>query len=429
MKRTGRYLLVVCLAAVVFLSVASVALADTQTTVPGMTERVIWDTVQVAAYKVNVSHIGNLHAEVTFKPDWADFDIYIYNESCESVWEEPMGYSGMLTGKEVIDHYVSQEDFNNAPGSTDIVPEDPYTGEPEHLRGVDYYVIVVAYNETAEFQVWGYAPYTDLSTGVTTVSDQWNWYFDPFRFPGNKNTWGTLKGTPYGYSWDFTPTSEGQGQIRLQWPARKVDGVWMVTYDLANSPKPANMETYLFVGSAWDTVFEEYGWAWYKPKAQDLATWYGHKNVWAISESGDFKPGSTYHYVPVLVGVVNDAKRGPSSGPKEGIQTIGYKATMWFPQNLFMSSAPGKVAKGKTATFKGTFALDAAWKAGAKVTLQVKKSDGTWKNLKSATTGSTGKWTVSWAPKASAWFRVKAAGNDATGLKTEYGKSKWVKVV
>ena len=194
MKRTGRYLLVVCLAAVVFFSVASVALADTQTTVPGMTERIIWDTVQVAAYKVNVSHIGNLHAEVTFKPDWADFDIYIYNESCESVWEEPMGYSGMLTGKEVIDHYVSQEDFNNAPGSTDIVPEDPYTGEPEHLRGVDYYVIIVAYNETAEFQVWGYAPYTDLSTGVATVSDQWNWYFETFRFPGNKKHVGHPQG-------------------------------------------------------------------------------------------------------------------------------------------------------------------------------------------------------------------------------------------
>ncbi len=188
--------------------------------------------------------------------------------------------------------------------------------------------------------MWGYAPYTDLSTGVTTVSDQWNWYFETFRFPGRRMDWGTLKGAPYGYPWDFTPTSEGEGQIRLQWPATKVDGLWMVTYDADERPLPREHGDVPLRGRRAGTrCLRSTAMTWYRPKAQDLAHWYGHKNIWTISESGDFRPGSKYHYVPSLVGVVNDAKRGPSSGPKEGIQTIGYKATMLFPQNLLMTSS------------------------------------------------------------------------------------------
>jgi len=429
MKMAGRYVSIVCLAAVVFFSVASIALADTQTTTPGVTERVVWDTVQVAAYRVNVSHIGNLHAEVTFDPDWADFDIYIYDEACRSVWEEPMGYSAMLAGKEVIDHYVSQGDFDNAPGSTDVIPEDPYTGEPEHLRGIDFYVVIVAFNETARFKVWGYAPYTDTSVGMT-VSDRWNWRSETFRFPGTRSGWGALKGAPYGNSWDFTPTSEGEGQIRLQWPATKVGDQWTVTYDATNAPYPANMETYLYAGPSWGMVFEERGYDWYAPQAQDSGQWYGHKNTWTVSESGDFRPWVKYHYVPSLVGFVNDATLGPGSGPKEGISTIGYKATVFFPQNLRITSSSSRVALGKKATFRGTFALDGAWQEGAKVSLQMQNPvRKTWQTVKSVTTTSGGKWTVQLTPRRTAWFRVMAVGDDGTGLPIEYSVSRSVRVV
>lgn len=429
MKKSGGFLLLVCLVATVFFAVTGVALADKQTS-PGMTERVIWDTVQVAAYKVNASHVGTIHAEVTFKPSWADFDIYIYDQWGNSVYEENLGYAAQFTGREIIDHYVSQDDFAAIEGSTDVIPEGPY-GEPEHVRGIDYYVVIVAFNETAKFQVWGYTPYTDTSSDSAAVDYQWNYYFDPFRFPGKKTDWASLKGAPYGLKWDFMPTSEGAGEVRLQWPAKKVDGKWAVTYDPVNAGRPANMETYLYVGLDWDTVFEAYGYTWYRPKSQDGGTWYGHKNAFDVSAaSASAKPMKMYHYVPSCVGVVENPALGPFGGMREGISTIGYKATISFPQNLRMVSAPRRVMPGKTATFKGTFALNDAWVVGEKVSLQimvdpVKK---TWKTVKSVMTGDAGKWTIKYKPTKTAKFRVMAAGDDATGLVTELSMTKKVVV-
>jgi len=430
MKKTGRYLFVVCLAAIMFVALTGVALADTQTT-PGRTERVIWDTVQVAAYKVNASHVGTIHAEVTFKPNWADFDIYIYDQWGNSVYEENLGYSAMLTGREIIDHYVSLDDFDSIDGSQEVIPADPY-GEPAHVRGIDFYVVIVAFNETAKFQVWGYTPYTDVTADSAAVDYQWNYYFDTFRFPGGRDDWGTLKGAPYGGKFDFMPTSEGPGQVNLEWPAAKdkTTGEWAVTYDPVNAGRPSNLESYLFVGADWDTVFEEYGYSWYRPRAQDGATWYGHKNLFTVSEaSSTAVPMKNYHFVPSLVGVVNDPKLGPGgSGIKEGISTVGYKASCFFPQNLRISSVPSSVMAGKSFTMKGTLALNGAWVEGQEVGLQKLGSDNAWKLLKSTMTGDNGVWKITYKPSKTAKYRVRTAGDDATGLLVEYSVKKQVMV-
>ena len=103
---------------------------------PGVSLRTIWDSNQVACYKLpnGVNHNGYIHMELKFKPNWADFDVYLLNEYGQTLSEE-MGYMASLTGKEVIDHYVSQGDFDNAPGSTDVIPEDPLHGRARAPAG------------------------------------------------------------------------------------------------------------------------------------------------------------------------------------------------------------------------------------------------------------------------------------------------------
>lgn len=430
-ESTKRLVLATMLVALCALVLAAPALAAVQSTTqqitPGMTTRTIWDTVQVAAYKVNASHVGNIHAEVTFKPNWADIDIYIYDPACDSVWEETMGYSAMLSGKEIIDHYVSQEEFTNDPDSTVVLPEDPYGAA--RLRGLDYYIIIVAFNETAKYQVTGYTPFTDVESGIVTPSDRWNWWYEPFRFPGKKDEWGKIKGAPYGSYWDFKPTSEGTAEARLQWPAKQdADGKWAVTYDPVNAARPANMESYMFVGSDWNEVFAIYDWAYYRPPKQENGAWYGHRTEFDVDEAHAYqRPRQTFHFVPSLVGVVNNAKVGPLSGPKEGKSTIGYKATITYPENLRFRSAPSSVKKGAKATLKGSFALNGAWGVGREIMIQRKANDGTWVKAKTGTVGADGQWTIKVTVKSTGYYRAIATGDPATGLEKEISVQKKIK--
>ena len=151
------------------------------------------------------------------------------------------------------------------------------------------------------------------------------------------------------------------------------------------------METCLYAGPSWGTVFEEKGYEWYAPQAQDSGQWYGHKNTWTISESGDFRPWVKYHYVPSLVGVVNDATLGPEQRPeKRASRPSATRRPCSSPQNLRITSSSSRVALGKKATFRGTFALDGAWqREGARVSLQMQNPvRKTWQTVKSVTTTS-----------------------------------------
>lgn len=419
-----RAVLATMLVALIALLVAAPASAISSTTKqvdPGITLRTIWDTAQVACYQLpdGINHTGNIHLELTFKPNWADFDVYLVDYAGRNLSEE-MGYMAMFTGKEVLDFRVTRV-INQT-----IEPGDPYTTDDDVMVGDKYFVVVVAFNETAKFQLWGYYPQIDLSVG-TSVSNQWNYYIQGWRKPSSKKDWIQLKGAQYGGPYDFTPTSVGTGEAWLQWPANVTNKT--VDYDPVNAPSPANMEQYLYAGSAWNTVFENYGDAnWTPPPQGDPVLFYGLRDTYAVEDGGDLaRPLRMLHYVPSLFMVGTDPKVIDAGNPKLGINRVGFKTTLVYPENLRFKSAPAKVKKNTKATLSGTFALDKVWQVGVAVKVQKQLADGSWKTIKTVTTDANGGWFAKVKVSKYTYFRAKAVGNPLTGLATEYSVTKKVK--
>lgn len=413
-----RFTLAVALVTFVALVVALPAFGMSATTKqvdPGISVRTIWDSAQVACYKLpnGVNHNGYIHMELKFKPNWADFDIYLLNAYNQTLSEE-MGYMAAFTGREVIDYRVTNV------VNKDIVPGDPYTTDDDYMVGDAYYVVVVAFSEQAKFQVSGYYPQIDLSVGSDT-RNQWNYYLQGFRKPSSSSQWTSLHGPNYGYPYDYTPTSEGNGEAWLQWPANVTNKT--VDYDPLAAPSPANMEQYLYSGSNWETVFEDYGDGNWSPA--DQGGWYGLRDTYEVLTDEVVRPLRMLHYIPSLYLVASDPMQGGLAAPKTGVSKMGYKTTLIWPENLRITSAPAKVKKNAYATFKGTFALDRAWQAGATITLQ-KNVNGTWKKAKTVKTDANGKWTAKVKFTGTASYRAMATGDDATGLAVEYSLTKRV---
>jgi len=427
MKRSvGKSVAVAVLAVAVVLVMAgsALALSVTQTYDKGTTTRVIWDTTQVACYKLpkGVNHIGPIHMELTFKPGWADFDLYLLNADGDAVGgvAGEQGYLASFTGKEVVDCWVD-EVVNSEP--------DPYYGG---VPGDTYYVLVVAFNETAKFRIDGYYPQI-ADPEDTNTTDPWNYYLQRYRKPAKPDQYITLRGPRYGYPYDFRPTSVGKVEAHLEWPADVVNKQVLYTADDYNNwIRPANMEQYMYYGPDWDTVWENYGDTNWRPPKQDGGAWYGLKNPTPKQTQGTSRDGLQpmvmWHYVPSLYMVAADPTQGPFGGPKLGISTIGFKATLIYPENLRIASAPKVVKLGKTAVVKGTLALGGDWAVGVKVTLQRKTASG-WKNVKSAVTGANGAWVIKFKPSATAVYRASAPGLGAPNLDTELSASKRIRVV
>ena len=419
-KRLGKSAVVVVMVALVALVVVSTATAMsvTHTYDKGTTTRVIWDTTQVACYKLphGVNHTGYIYMELKWKPAWADLDLYLLNADAQAVGgvAGEMGYLASFTGREVVCFNVD-EIWNTDP--------DPYSGD---VPGDDYYVLVVAFNDAARFQISGFYPQLADPTESANISDPWNYYLERFRKPASADRWITIRGPRYGYPYDFRPTSVGKVEAHLEWPADIVTKVVNYTQDdYDNYVMPANFEQYMYFGVDWDTVWENYGDTNWRPPRQDGSAWFGLKNpspkqTQGTSEGG-LQPWTTWHYVPSLYMVAADPLQGPFGGPKLGRTTMGFKATLIYPENLRIASAPRRVTPGKVAVMKGTFALNGDWApAGIKVTVQRRAAGGVWKNVKTTgATGADGKWTVRFVPPATGFYRVMAPGDDATGLATE----------
>jgi len=410
---------VAVLVAMMVLVVASTASAYsvTNTYDKGTTTRVIWDTSQVACYKIpeGIDHTGYIYMDLKYKPSWADFDIYLLNADGTAVGgiAGEMGYLASFTGHEITCFNVD-EIWNTTP--------DPYSDE---IPGDTYYVLVVAFNETAKFQITGFYPQlADPANSQNTV-DPYNYYLERFRWPSKTDQWVTLHGPIYGYPYDIRPTSVGKVEGRLEWPADVKNKVVMYSQeDFDNYIQPANFEQYMYYGPDWDTVWENYGDTNWRPPRQDAGAWFGLRNPspkqpQGTSETG-FVPNKIWHYVPSLYMVALDPAEGPYGGPRLGKSTIGFKATLIYPENLRITSAPKKVVKGKSATVKGTFALNGAWTNGQTVVLQRLTAGGVWKNVKSTTTDPNGRWTIKIKPSATAKYRAAAQGDDGTGLAIEY---------
>ena len=412
MRRTARPWLV----AAVLLTLATLYLSGpvAATTVTarqiahGTTQRTIWDTTQVhiIALPDGVDHQGPLHAELTFTPTWADLDLYLL-DGAGAVLRQEMGVMAVAPGREVIDYAV------------DEVRDTTVTFDEQGRRdmaGDAYYLVVVAFNEAADYQVWGYYPQIDLEVGSSPAYD-WNYHLAEFRYPAEADATASIRGPVYGDPYDFRPTSLGDGECRLEWPAETVDGIQQVTYDPAAAPMPANVEQYLYVGYRWDEVVRRYGEVenHLPPALPDGG--YGLSDTFTVARSGLVTPMRLLHYVPSLFLAYADALRGPEGGPRVGETTLGFKATLTYPENLRLDRIMPHPASYALA---GTLSLNGLRVPGAEVAIERQVKGGDWVTVTTLVTDESGWWFVRLRPHRTWKVRAHAAGDPATGLADEY---------
>ncbi|MBN2204436.1 MAG: hypothetical protein JW767_05375 [Thermoleophilia bacterium] len=422
----------VTLVTLVVLTVAASALAVTSSNTqssPGIHQRTIWDQTQVMIRRLTpvntpgVNHTGYIHLELKFKPTTSDFDLYLLDAEGNLLTAE-MGCMGIFAGKEYVDYQV--EDV----GNQNIVSYiNPYTYEfVEYMEGDVYYVVVVAFNGFAEYQLWGYYPQIALDLS-DDVYDSSTYYLQQYRYPSSVTKWGKLTGPRYGGPYDFRPTSAGEGACRLEWPADVVNKV--VTYDPVAAPMPFCVEQYLYAGAYWDLVLanwapegseENYLPPLWEEDPLDLADdWYGFYDTYPVAVSAwedDLWAQRIAHYVPSLFLAYADPLLGPDGGLDTGRSTMGFKATLTWPENLWLR----KVVK-YSSYYKiyGRYSLDgAAVEIGTPVEIWRKTSTSGWRYVKTVKTyNDAGAWSVKLSPGRTWTIEARAEGNPSTGLDIE----------
>jgi hypothetical protein len=377
----------------------------------GMTQRTIWDTTQVRIIRLpGINHHGALHIELNFRPAAADLDLYLLDAHGNALKQE-MGVMATVPGREVIDFPITKV------VDTSIAVDDEGA---QYMVGDTYYLAIVAFKDTAEYQVWGYYPEIDLATGSSPGYD-WNYSLKEFRFPEDATEWDVIKGPAYGYPYDFKPTSLGEGEARLEWPAEELDGGWTVTYDPQGAPKPVNMEQYLYAGVGWETVLRNYGDTVNYLPAPLPGGGHGLSDTFSVSRVGAVTPHRTLHYVPSLYLAYENALLGPDGAPSEGLITVGIRATLTYPENLRLDRA---VRWPRSYAVAGTLSLNGVRVPGAEVEIERQTRAGDWKTIRTVTTDERGWWFLRLRPVHGAMkIRASAAGDPATGLDREYSIS------
>jgi hypothetical protein len=417
MGKTGKQAVLLTLVAVVIvLTFTATALARTVTNVqltPGVTTRTIVDKTQVAVYKlpIGVTHRGMMHFELQWKhPNWADFDLYLLNSDGVSL-AEPQGYAATFTGREYVDYQVRNI-------SNQTIESDPYSGD--YMVGDTYYLVVVAFNERAEFKLSGYYPQVDFDYGLGwDTTNAWNVYWQSFSKP-----WTWLSGPSYGYPFNFTPTSEGTATVQLDFPVDPATGT-----PITSPPFASNWESYIYAGRNWDAVIEDYGHNsnYVSPLVDPFAVTEGQTPT-----AGAAPPMLVEHFIPTLylpssttdpVGTPLPPDYTSTAAPRLGKTTLAYKGTLTYPENLTMTGVSW-VRRGSPLVLKGTYALNSAWApVGTKVTVKMKTTTG-WKAVKAVKVGANGKWKATVYPKTTATWQASAPGDDSTGLAVELSAAK-----
>ena len=412
-------------------SASAVTTTYTQTQLsPGVQQRAIWGELQVAQYKINVTHTGYIHYEATFKPYWNYVSVFLIDKDLNVV-NKVQGLYPVDVGKTVIDFKV---DAISAAGAALVDPDTVADSGDEYLVGDDYTLVVQSYlGDDTKFKIWGYSPQTDLTAGHgPSPTEVLNLRYETWSYPKPSIGWLSLAGRRYGNPFDFTPTSEGALSCDLTWPATVATKT--VSPALSLGQQPAAMEQTMYAGLNWDAmVVDDHDTALsnFTPPSWGSGpeTWWGLHSTIALSEAGAPNlPNVVYHYVPDLFLVADDPLVGPTSGFKEGVRTVGYKATLTYPANLWISSAPGWVRAGTYATIKGTFALNGAW-VPVGTAVKIQRQVGTdWSTIKTVKTTANGAWTGQVRLTKRTRIRARADGDGATGLAVEVSTAKWISV-
>ena len=403
--------------------------------VPGLTERTIWGRDQVYVYRLpsNVTHTGDLHVELSYAP--ADGDCFVYVlapvakgslewQVCPGTYGQ--GFLAQWPGREVVDYAVPA-----------VLDDDPVD---EGLRGDAYYVVVQAASGVSRFRLSGYLPRT--VAGSTDTTSEESFTRAAFAMPAGARATLAVAGAPYGGPFDLTPTSQGQAECRLVYPADAARR----TVAPASAALPASFEQYVYpplwepeAGAIPVSQPTDYShWDLFdlnRHAAAPLsgADWYGLQGSFTVQAAGPWRPGQRLHYVPVLwlaAGKPYAAAPAQPSPPATGLRTVGYKATLLIPQNLRFAVATAKVRKGRRATLRGTLALpvdgtpgaSVAWApAGTRLTVQ-KKAGAKWVTAKTVKTGAGGAWKAVLRVKKTTQWRAVWPGAGSAGPETSLVK-------
>jgi len=400
-------------------------------TIPGLTERTIWGRGQVYVYRLpaNVTHTGVLHVQLTYSPADCDCFVYLLGPAAEGSagWQVCpgtyfQGFLSVVAGREVVDYTVPE-----------VLDQTPTA---DGVLGDAYYVVVQAASGVSHVRLTGYLP--RVKTGQTDTTSESSFTRLDFSQPAKAKANVTVAGASYGGAFDLTPTSEGQVECRLQYPA----DVKAHTVGPATAELKAAFEQYVYP-SLWEpqdgqiplSQTIDYG-KWdlsgeNRHAAAPLSgdDWYGLQGGFAVQAAGQWRPLITYHYVPVLwlaaaqPYAIAPAQPGP---PATGLQTVGYEATLLIPQRLRLATATPRVRRGRRAKLTGTLAVPAGADAGADlqwaapgtaVTVQ-RKLGGAWKNVRTVRTGANGVWRLKVRVRRTTQWRAFAQGG--TGQPVEY---------
>ncbi len=120
---------------------------------------------------------------------------------------------------------------------------------------------------------------------------------------------------------------------------------------------------------------------------------------------------------------MHDATLGPDGALDTGRTTMGYKAILTYPENLWFKRA---VKYSTYYKLYGRYSLDGAAVAiGTPIHIQRRTATRGWATVKTVkTTNDLGSWSVKLSPGVTWWVRAKALGDDTTGLEYEYSITK-----
>ena len=340
--------------------------------IPGLTERTIWGRDQVYVYRLprNVTHTGDLHVELTYTPADRDCFVYLLGPVTKGSpeWQVCPGTYG-------------QGFLSLRPGakrSTTRCP--PCSTRTRWTRAC-----------AATRTTWSCRRPTASRTSASPATcrarrrqrrhhlrGDLHARTSSGRRPGRTPP-SAVAGAPYGGPFDFTPTSQGRVETRLQYPADPV----RKTVAPASPALAACFEQYVYPPlwepedgaipvsqpadySHWDLFgLNRHAAA---PLAGD--DWYGLQGDFVVQAAGPWLPRQTYHYVPVLwLAAAQPYAAAPAQpgAPATGRQTVGYKATLLVPQNLRLAAASARVRRGRRAVLKGTLAAPVDATPGASV--------------------------------------------------------------
>ena len=409
---------------------------------PGQTLRTIYGSAQVFTYKLApVNHVGYIHIELLY--GYPDYDCYVYlvDESgtvvstSDGVSTETQGFASSWAGKEVVDFYVEE------------VADQSLNEAGDDLTGDTYYVVVQAWADVSRFELRGYFPRIAFDpVGANDVASVWNWYREIVHYPQHGRR--QIFGAPYDAAFDLTPTSSGTAylQLRAPWNAGATvvnDGAggtaapWQPLPDyLDPSRQRPNFDQYLYPrdwsaeGAIWDQD-------WYGDShrlgvsthgglppivmAPDPSWTRALSQAFRIEPEGLRPPGTKWHYVPMVWLASSDSAGGASAPPVEGMATIGYLATLLFPQNLWLDRSAVEVFND-TIRLSGRLSCAPAsvtpgadgevdWApVGTRVTVQ-RRGGATWtKAGTGAVVGEGGRWTAT-VPARSGVYRATWQGS------------------